>query len=68
MKAIPYIIAFLIGLFARTMISAMNGWEGYVMDGHDIVLAVDCVIMLWAAKGVFTLKMPQKSNGKEKLR
>ncbi len=68
MKAVPYIIAFLAGLFARTVFAAMNGWENYTMDGHDLVLAVDCVIMLWAAKGVFTLKLPAKSSGKEKMR
>ena len=52
-KSLPYIIAFLAGLFARTAVAALNGWEGYVMDGHDLVCAVLCVVMVWAAKGAF---------------
>ena len=53
MKAIPYIIAFIAGLFARTAVAALNGWECYTMDGHDLVCAVLCVVMVWAAKGAF---------------
>ena len=53
MKAIPYIIAFIAGLFARTAFAALNGWENYSMDGHDLVCAVLCVVMVWAAKGAF---------------
>lgn len=65
MKALPYIIAFLAGLFARTAFAALNGWENYTIDGHDLVCAVLCVVMVWAAKGTF---LPAKSNGKEKMR
>lgn len=52
-KSIPYIIAFLAGLFARTAFAALNGWENYTMDGHDLICAVLCVVMVWAAKGTF---------------
>ena len=62
MKAIPYIIAFLAGLFARTAVAALNGWENYTMDGHDLVCAVLCVVMVWAAKGTF---FPVKSSRKK---
>ena len=52
-KSLPYIIAFIAGLFARTAIAALNGWENYTMDGHDLVCAVLCVVMVWSAKGTF---------------
>ena len=52
-KALPYIIAFIAGLFIRTAIAALNGWENYTMDGHDLVCAVLCVVMVWSAKGTF---------------
>ena len=60
-KALPYIIAFLAGLFARTAFAALNGWEGYTMDGHDLVCAILCVVMVWAAKGTF---LPQKRKSR----
>ena len=62
MKAIPYIIAFLAGLFARTAVAALNGWENYTMDGHDLVCAVLCVVMVWSFKGAF---LPVKSSRKK---
>ena len=65
MKAIPYIIAFISGLFARTAIAALNGWENYTMDGHDLVCAVLCVVMVWAAKGAF---FPVKLSERRKPR
>ena len=54
-KSLPYILAFLAGLFARTAFAALNGWENYTMDGHDLICAVLCVVMVWAAKGTFFL-------------
>ena len=59
MKAIPYIIAFIAGLFARTAFAALNGWENYTMDGHDLVCGLLCIVMIWAAKGAFS---PQKKS------
>ena len=38
-KSLPYILAFLAGLFARTAIAAMNGWEGYHLNGIDLTRA-----------------------------
>ena len=53
MKAIPYIIAFIAGLFARTAFAALNGWEGYSMNGIDLICGLTCIVMVWAAKGTF---------------
>lgn len=65
MKAIPYIIAFLAGLFARTAIAALNGWEGYTLNGMDILCAVTCIVMVWSFKGAFP---PRKSAERRKKR
>lgn len=61
MKSIPYILAFLAGLFARTAISALNGWEYYI-NGIDLICALTCIVMVWAFKGAF---LPKKSRRKE---
>lgn len=61
MKSIPYIIAFLFGLFARSIISALNGWE-YSMNGIDLVCAITCIVTVWSFKGAF---LPNKSHRKE---
>ena len=53
MKSLPYIIAFLAGLFARTAVAALNGWEGYHMNGIDLVCAMTCIVMVWSFKGAF---------------
>ena len=53
MKSLPYIIAFLAGLFARTAVAALNGWEGYHMNGIDLVCAMTCIVMVWSFKGTF---------------
>lgn len=60
--ALVYIAAFLLGLYARSMFAALNGWEGYTMDGHDLVCGLLCIVMIWAAKGTF---FPIRSRGKE---
>lgn len=60
MKSIPYILAFLAGLFARTMISAMNGWE-YHINGIDLICALTCIVMVWAFKGAF---LPRKRKSR----
>ena len=64
-KSLPYIIAFLAGLFIRTAIAALNGWEGYHMNGIDLICGVTCIVMVWAAKGTF---FPAKSHRKEERR
>ena len=57
MKSIPYIIAFIAGLFARTAVAALNGWEGYTLNGMDIMCALTCIVVVWSFKGAF---MPKK--------
>ncbi len=59
MKSIPYIAAFLIGLFARLTIAWLNGWEGYAMNGIDLLCGVTCIVMVWSFKATF---LPQKKN------
>ena len=61
MKSIPYIIAFLAGLFARTAVAALNGWEGYHMNGMDIMCALTCIVMVWSFKGAF---LPKKKKSR----
>ena len=61
MKAIPYIIAFIAGLFIRTAIAALNGWEGYHMNGMDIMCALTCIVMVWSFKGAF---LPKKKKSR----
>lgn len=56
MRAIPYIIAFLMGLFARTAIAIINGWEGYTLNGIDLLCGVTCIVMVWSFKGTFLSK------------
>ena len=63
MKSLPYIIAFLAGLFARTAVAALNGWEGYHMNGIDLVCAMTCIVMVWSFKGAF---LPRKSTERRK--
>lgn len=60
--ALVYSAAFMLGLFARSLFAALNGWEGYTMDGHDIVCGLLCIVMIWAAKGTF---FPVRARGKE---
>lgn len=60
-KSLPYIIAFIAGLFARTAISALNGWEGYRMNGIDLICGVTCIVMVWSFKGAF---MPKKKKSR----
>ena len=52
-KSLPYIIAFIAGLFARTAFAALNGWEGYHLNGIDLICGVTCIVMLWSFKGAF---------------
>ena len=60
-KSLPYILAFLAGLFARTAIAALNGWEGYHMNGIDLICGVTCIVMVWSFKGAF---LPKKERRK----
>ena len=61
MKAIPYIIAFIAGLFIRTAIAALNGREGYHMNGIDLICGVTCIVMVWSFKGAF---LPRKRKNR----
>ena len=61
-KSLPYIIAFLAGLFIRTAIAALNGWEGYHMNGIDLICGVTCIDMVWSFKGAFLPKKERRTN------
>lgn len=54
-KYIVYAIAALIGFHLRWTLSALNGW-GYSMNGMDIAMAITCIIMVWAFKGMLPKK------------
>lgn len=56
-KALPYIIAFIAGLFARTIAANLGGIP-YTMDGHDWLVGLVCIVMVWSFKGAF---LPRKS-------
>lgn len=58
-KYIPYAIAALVGFHLRWLVSALNGWTGYRMNGADIIVAIACIIMVWSFKGAF---LPKKSE------
>ena len=60
-KSLPYIIAFIAGLFIRTAIAALNGWEGYSMNGVDLICGVTCIVMVWSFKGAF---LPKKKKSR----
>ena len=62
MKAIPYIIAFIAGLFARTVAANLGGIP-YTMDGHDWLVGLICIVMVWSFKGAF---LPRKSTERRK--
>lgn len=61
-KSLPYIIAFLAGLFARTAIAALNGWEGYSMNGVDLICGLTCIVMVWSFKGAFLPKKGRRTS------
>lgn len=59
MKSVPYIIAFIAGLFARSTIATFNGWEGYFLNGGDLLCGVTCIVMVWSFKTTF---LPRKEK------
>ena len=59
-KALPYIIAFLAGLFARTIAANLGGIP-YTMDGHDWLVGLICIVMVWSFKGAF---LPKKKKSR----
>lgn len=61
-KSLPYIIAFIAGLFIRTAIAALNGWEGYHMNGVDLICGVTCIVMVWSFKGAFLPKKERRTS------
>lgn len=66
MKALAYIIAFVCGLFIRSAISALNGWD-YSINGIDLLCGLVCIVMVWSFKGVFlTNKKPNKKRRNNK--
>ena len=52
MKALPYILAMFMGLFARTIAAAIGGID-YTMDGHDFLMMILAIIAVWSFKGAF---------------
>ena len=62
MKSLPYIIAFIAGLFARTVAANLGGIP-YTMDGHDWLVGLICIVMVWSFKGAF---LPRKSTERRK--
>lgn len=61
MRALPYIIAFIAGLFMRTL-AAYAGGINYTMDGADWLVAVVCIIAVWSFKGAFLPKRKRASK------
>ena len=61
-KSLPYIIAFIAGLFIRTAIAALNGWEGYHLNGIDLICGVTCIVMVWSFKGAFLPKIERRTS------
>ena len=61
MKSTPYIIAFLVGLFARSAIAWLNGWEGYTLNGVDLLCGVTCIVVVWSFKATF---LPKKKKNR----
>lgn len=59
-KAIPYILAFLAGLFARTVAANLGGIP-YTLDGHDVLCALLCMVIVWSFKGAF---LPKKKKSR----
>ena len=60
-KYIPYAIAALIGFHLRWIVSALNGWTGYRMNGMDIAVAITCIIMVWSFRGLLPKKKKNRS-------
>lgn len=56
-KYLPYAIAALVGFHLRWLVSTANGWS-YSMNGMDIAVAITCIIMVWAFRGL----LPQKKK------
>lgn len=61
MKYIAYAIAALIGFHLRWIVSAFNGWN-YSMNGTDILMALTCIIMVWAFKGLLPKKQTEEDE------
>ena len=59
-KAIPYIIALVVGVFARSWISAANGWS-YTMSGVDLLNALASAGVVYGFKGAF---LPRKRKSR----
>lgn len=53
LKALEYVAAFVIGLFARTAAANLAGYINYSMNGVDLLCGVTCMVMLWSFKGAF---------------
>lgn len=53
MRSIPYITAFLVGLFARTLAAYSIGLTDYRMNGIDWLCGLVCIVMVWSFKGAF---------------
>lgn len=65
LKALEYVAAFVVGLFARTVAANLAGYINYSMNGVDLLCGVTCMIMLWSFKGAF-LRPKDKSTRKRR--
>lgn len=62
MKALPYIIAMFVGLFARTIAAGIGDIE-YTMDEHDFLLMLLAIAVVWSFKGAF---LPDKKGAHDR--
>lgn len=62
MRALPYIIAFIAGLFLRTLVAFAGGITSYSMNGADWLVALICVVIVWSFKETFLPKRKRVSR------
>ena len=62
MRALPYIIAFIAGLFLRTLAAFAGGITSYSMNGADWLVALICVVVVWSFRGAFLTERKRVSR------
>lgn len=62
MRALPYIIAFIAGLFLRTLAAFAGGITSYSMNGADWLVALICVVVVWSFNGAFLTERKRASR------
>ena len=66
MKYIAYAAAAIIGLFMRTIAAYSIGWTTYRMDGHDILMAIFGIVIVWCVRGMFMPATKKPRNRSDK--